>query len=64
LQKKASVFRQLASRFNSQAKDGSVAGRTNKIPFEILQEDTTHLQGEKNHIAGFKTSGGKKRYYF
>jgi hypothetical protein len=38
--KEASVFRQLASRFNSQAKEiVDVAGRTNKIPFEILQED-------------------------
>ena len=58
--KKAAVFRQLASRFNSQAKDGSVAGRTNKLLFEILQEDTTHPQGERTLTAGLKTSDGKE----
>jgi hypothetical protein len=36
---KKSPFRQLAARFNSLAKDGSVAGRTNKLLFEILKED-------------------------
>ncbi|EIA07093.1 hypothetical protein [Flavobacterium frigoris] len=58
--KKASQFRQLAGRFNILAKDGSVAGRTNKLLFEILQEDITQPQGKRTLIEGLKTREGKQ----
>ena len=41
--KKAFQFRQLAARFNKLAKDGSVAGRINKLLLEILQELVINL---------------------
>jgi hypothetical protein len=62
--KKAAPFRQLAARFNSLAKDGSVAGRTNKMLFEILQEDTTQPQGKRTLTEGLKTSEGKEALLF
>lgn len=62
--KKAALFRQLAARFNSLAKDGSVAGRTNKLLFEILQEDTTQPQGKRTLTEGLKTSAGKEYLLF
>lgn len=58
--KKAAIFRQLALRFNTLAKDGSVAGRCNKMLFEILQEDAIHLQGKRTLTEGLKTSDGKE----
>ncbi|MFV8271545.1 hypothetical protein ACNQGP_16640 [Flavobacterium sp. GT2N3] len=58
--KKAAVFRQLAERFNSLAKDGSVAGRTNKLLLEILQEDATNPQGKRTLTEGLKTSEGRE----
>ncbi len=58
--KKAAVFRQLAERFNSLAKDGSVAGRTNKLLLEILQEDMINPQGKRTLTEGLKTSEGKE----
>lgn len=62
--KKAALFRQLAVRFNTLAKDGSVAGRTNKLLFEILQEDTTQPQGKRTLTEGLKTSEGKECLLF
>jgi hypothetical protein len=58
--KKAALFRQLAAAFNILAKDGSVAGRTNKLLFEILQEDTTQPPGKRTLIEGLKTAEGKE----
>ncbi|MBC7748862.1 MAG: hypothetical protein H7Z76_09870 [Methylotenera sp.] len=62
--KKSVLFRQLAVRFNKLAKDGSVAGRANKLLFEILQEDTTQPQGQRTLAEGLKTSDGKKFLLF
>lgn len=42
------------------AKDGSIAGRANKLLFEILQEDTTQPQGKRTLAEGLKTSDGKE----
>ena len=58
--KKAVFFRQLAASFNKQAKDGSFAGRANKLLFEILQEDATNSQGKRTVTAGLKTGDGKE----
>ena len=62
--KKSVLFRQLAVRFNDLAKDGSVAGRANKLLFEILQEDTTQPQGKRTLAEGLKTSDGKEFLLF
>jgi hypothetical protein len=62
--KKSALFRQLAVRFNTLAKDGSVAGRTNKLLFEILQEDTSQPQGKRTLAEGLKTSDGKEFLLF
>ncbi len=57
--KKAAIFRQLAARFTSVAKDGSIAGRTNALLFEILKEDTSQPIGQRNLAEGLKTANGK-----
>jgi hypothetical protein len=57
--KKSVVFRQLAAHFNNLAKDGSFAGRANKLLFDILQEDTINTQGKRTLSEGLKTSEGK-----
>jgi hypothetical protein len=62
--KKSVLFRQLAVRFNKLAKDGSVAGRANKLLFEILQEDATQPQGQRTLAEGLKTSDGKECLLF
>lgn len=48
--KKSKVFRQLATQFNDLAKDGSFAGRVNKILLEILQEDESQPQGKRSLV--------------
>lgn len=48
--KKSKVFRQLASHFNDLAKDGSFAGRVNKILLEILQEDESQPKGQRSLV--------------
>lgn len=45
--KKGQSFRTLANFFNKRAKDGSFAGRGNKLMLEIIQEDTTNPPGER-----------------
>lgn len=62
--KKSIFFRQLAARFNNLAKDGSVAGRANKLLFEILQEDTTQPLGLRALAVGLKTNDGRELLLF
>lgn len=57
--KKAATFRQLTHHFNKLAKDGSYAGRSNKLLFEILQEDTLNPQGKRTVEAGLRTTDGQ-----
>lgn len=54
--KKSTIFRQLAVQFNRLAKDGSFAGRANKILLEILQEDETKPQGKRSFITALKNN--------
>jgi hypothetical protein len=58
--KKSVLFRFIANRFNRLAKDVSFAGRTNKMLFEILEEDTTQLKGQRTLLEGLKTKDGKQ----
>lgn len=61
---KAKLFRQLAARFNELAKDGSFAGRANKLLLEILQEDTIEPRGKRTLANGLKTESGKEALLF
>ena len=62
--KKSIVFRQLAVDFNNLAKDGSFAGRVNKLLFDILQEDTINPEGKRTLQEGLKTNVGKSMLLF
>ncbi len=50
--KKAQRFRRIAHYFNNRAKDGSFAGRANKLMLEIIQEDTSNMSGERTFENG------------
>jgi hypothetical protein len=56
----AKTFRVLAVHFNRNAKDGSFAGRVNKLLFEILQEDTQNELGSRLFKEGIKTRFGQE----
>lgn len=62
--KKSAIFRQLAVRFYNLAKDGSIAGRANKLLLEILEEDCTQPQGKRTLAEGLKTNDGKEALLF
>jgi hypothetical protein len=62
--KKSAVFRQLAVRFNNLAKEGSFAGRANKLLFDILKEDNTQPQGKRTLNQGLQTNNGKEALLF
>ncbi len=55
---KSKLFRHLAFQFNQRAKDGSFAGRANKLLFEILEEDTINQTGERTVENGLNTTDG------
>lgn len=57
---KANVFRRLASHFFANAKEVSSAGRSNKLIFEILQEDTVNPHGQRQVAEGLNTPDGKE----
>lgn len=56
--KKSRIFRFLTLQFNQRAKDGSFAGRANKLLFEILEEDLTVQRGERTVENGLNTTEG------
>lgn len=55
-------FRMLTHQFNLRAKDGSFAGRANKLLFEILQEDTDNEQGKRTVANGIDAPDGKPQF--
>jgi hypothetical protein len=57
---KAKTFRLLVAKFNKNAKDGSFAGRANKLLLEILQEDQTNELGSRLLTEGIKTNFGQE----
>ncbi|WP_418263887.1 hypothetical protein [Flavobacterium faecale] len=57
---KSKTFRALALRFNNLAKDGSFAGRVNKLLLEILDEDPSEPKGQRTLTNGLKTFDGKE----
>jgi uncharacterized protein (DUF427 family) len=57
---KAKTFRLLAVQFNKHAKDGSFAGRANKLLLEILQEDQKNELGSRLFTEGIKTKFGQE----
>lgn len=54
--KKAQSFRRIAHYFNDRAKDGSFAGRSNKLMLEIIHEDTRNRSGERTFENGILAS--------
>ena len=56
--KKSRLFRFLVLQFYQRAKDGSFAGRANKLLFEILEEDTINQRGERTVENGLNTTDG------
>jgi len=60
--KKGQNFRGIALYFNNRAKDGSFAGRGNKLMLEIIQEDTTNQSGERTFEKGMENP--ETRDYF
>jgi hypothetical protein len=56
----AKTFRLIAEEFNTKAKDGSFAGRVNKLLFEILQEDKHNELGSRQFKEGIKTKFGQE----
>lgn len=57
--KKAQVFRKLAHYFNVRAKDGSFAGRANKLMLDIVNEDSTNPHGQRTVEEGMKSEDSK-----
>lgn len=55
---KAKTFRLLVKPFFDAAKEGSFAGRVNKMLFEILKEDSNNELGKRTLEAGLKTKEG------
>lgn len=53
--KKGRSFRQMAALLFQKAKDGSFAGRSIKLLWEILEEDNTNPKGSRTLEEGFKS---------
>lgn len=60
--KKGQSFRFIALPFNNRAKDGSYAGRGNKLMLEIIQEDNTNPAGDRTFEKGMQNP--EARTYF
>jgi hypothetical protein len=60
--KKGQVFRKLAHYFNSRAKDGSYAGRVNKLMLDILNEDQTNPTGLRTVEKGMESEDAKEYF--
>ena len=60
--KKAQSFRMTAHYFNNRAKDGSFAGRANKLMLDIINEDTSNPHGERTLESGMKFPDSKEYF--
>lgn len=56
---KAKTFRAMAYPFFNRAKDGSFAGRANKLMFEIIAEDKVNPHGERTFENGIQSNEAK-----
>ncbi|WP_295335991.1 hypothetical protein [Flavobacterium sp.] len=56
---KAKTFRAIAYPFFNRAKDGSFAGRANKLMFEIIAEDKVNSHGERTFENGIQSNEAK-----
>lgn len=54
--KKGRVFRQLVKAFYDDAKDGSIAGRTNQLLHAIIKEDKEHERGQRQLHTGMQSA--------
>ncbi len=57
--KKAQSFRAVAQYFFKRAKDGSFAGRANKLMLDIIEEDTINPHGERTFENGIQVEEAK-----
>jgi len=57
--KKAQNFRFVAHYFNNRAKDGSFAGRSNRLMLDVMNEDITSLHGERTVEIGMQSEDAK-----
>lgn len=53
---KGRVFRQLVKAFYDNAKDGSIAGRTNQLLHAIIKEDLEHERGQRQLHTGLQSA--------
>jgi hypothetical protein len=60
--KKAQSFRMIAHFFNNRAKDGSFAGRANKLMLDIIHEDTSNPNGERTVEKGMQAPDSKSYF--
>jgi hypothetical protein len=60
--KKAQSFRATAYHFFNRAKDGSFAGRANKLMLEIIEEDNTNRHGERTIENGLLSTDTRKYF--
>lgn len=60
--RKAQNFRQIAFHFNNRAKDGSYAGRCNKLILDILNEDLVNVNGERTVEKGMESPDSASLY--
>lgn len=60
--KKSQNFRAIAFRFNKRAKDGSFAGRANKLMLEIMNEDLINDQGSRTVENGLLSEEARKYF--
>lgn len=58
--KKAQSFRQTVAQLFQKAKDGSFSGRTIKLVYEILEEDTVNPKGQRKLEEGIKSDYAPK----
>jgi len=58
----ARQFRALVHYFNNRAKDGSFAGRANKLILEVIQEDTKNPHGLRTFEKGIQTEDVKNYF--
>ncbi len=60
--KKAQSFRFVAHYFNNRAKDGSFAGRSNRLMLDVMNEDETSVHGERTVEIGMQSKDAKEYF--
>src|SRR5690606_37866210 len=56
----ARILCRLGKHFFDHAKEGSFAGRANKLMFDVMQYDTINARGSRSVVSGLQTQNGKE----